>query len=168
MAAASLECERAAEELGGRPRTSGAHPEVSVDGMLPEKILEPERRAARIVAQPVRVSSGENQKISRAEPLWLSLVVDLKPTLAGCDDMKGCQSTRSHAEAPRRAERRSAVDRARDAEIAQQRIDRIRLDRAGEAPGQPRAPRSLRFRDFPGRCRAAAHVSCGGTSSSTT
>src|SRR5262249_39767865 len=122
ITAASLECESAAEELCDRPRTSLAHSEVGVDGMLPEKILEPERRAARNVGQPTRVSPGQNQKISGAEPLRLSLVFDLEPTLAGGDEMKRCESTRAHAEAPRCAERRSAVDRARDAEIAEQRI----------------------------------------------
>ncbi len=56
------------------------------------------------------------------------------------DDMEGRESVRVDAEAPGRAQSRAAVDRARDAEIAQERVDRSGLDRARQPVGQVAAP----------------------------
>ena len=74
---ASLEHEGAAEELGDGARASRAEAELGVDGIPAEQILEPERRAARIVAQPVRVAAGEDQKVTGVKPLGLFLAIDL-------------------------------------------------------------------------------------------
>ena len=67
MVPASLEREGAAEELGDRASTSRTKAELGVDGILGEEILEPERRAAGIVAQPMRIAARENQEIARAD-----------------------------------------------------------------------------------------------------
>src|SRR5205823_5568308 len=129
MLPASLEREGATKELGDRASTARAQAELRVDGILGEQILEPERRAAGIVAQPVRVAARENQEIARAERSWLSVLIDLEPAASCGDDMKGREPTGVHAEAPGRAQRRAAEDGARDAEVAQQGVDRVRVDR---------------------------------------
>ena len=71
------------------------------------------------------VAAGENQQIAGAEPSRLSVIIDLEPAVSCRDDVKGRESSRVYAEAPGRGQRRSAEDRARDAEITQQGVDRV-------------------------------------------
>src|SRR5207237_5974759 len=51
MLPASFECEGAAKKIGRRTAAPGAQPKRGVDRILREEILEPERWAARIIAQ---------------------------------------------------------------------------------------------------------------------
>src|SRR5438105_15510447 len=59
----SLERESAAEEIRDRAPATRLEPELGVDRILRQQIVEPERPAGRIVPQRVRVAAGENHKI---------------------------------------------------------------------------------------------------------
>src|SRR5262249_13966294 len=108
--------------------------EVVVDGLLREEILEPEGRTLRVVAQPVHRSMRQDRQIAGAESSRLDLAVGLEPALARSHDVKRRAAVLPDAEAPGSAQLRSAEDRARDPEIAQQRVDRVGLGRVREAP----------------------------------
>ena len=77
MLPASFEREGAAKKIGRRTAAPGAQPKRGVDRILREEILEPQRWAARIIAQPVRVAARENHQIAGMEPSWLAVRVDL-------------------------------------------------------------------------------------------
>jgi hypothetical protein len=158
VAAAAVDSERTAEELGRSTAAAAAQPQLGVHGVRGEQVLEPERGAPGLVAQPVRVAARKDQEIARVQ--LPRLVVDLEPAFSPGDDVEGGESARLDAEAPRGSERGAAVERARHAQVAEEGVDGVRLVGAREPIRHDRA----RLRPP----RAADHSSCGGTSSPTT
>jgi hypothetical protein len=73
----------------------------------------------------VGVASGEDDEVAGAKGRLLSIAVDLEPASPRGDDVERREPVRADAEAPRCAQGRAAVDRARDAEVAQQRVDLV-------------------------------------------
>ena len=64
------------------------------------------------------------------EETSVALSVHLEPAIPSRDHVEGGQAASSNAESPWCRERGATVDGARHAQVAKQRIDRIRLERA--------------------------------------
>jgi hypothetical protein len=88
----------------------------------------------------VEVASGEDDEVAGVQGRVRFVSVDLEPACSPGDDVEGGEAVRADAKAPGRAQGRAAVDRARDAEIAQQRLDFVGLCRAREQSCQCGSP----------------------------
>src|SRR5581483_114989 len=98
-------------------------------------------RALEVVAQPVGVAAREDDEVAGTKLDRLAGRAYLEPAAATRDEVEGGELAGLDAETPGSRQDRTAVQRARDADVAKERIDGIASRGVREPVGHRRRRR---------------------------